>query len=130
MLKNKLTFADIILKILIAVSLSFFVYRTLPAFLYCMYYRYDADIFYDIFTLADFSYHYEFVSAEYLYNIRFVCTFVGLISVLIFSDMIFIFRLRKNIITIIITTLLYILIISVTVCIASNVGYSAWIYQY
>ena len=130
-LKKKLLLSlDIVLKIAVLISTAFYIYRVLPAFLYCMYYRFEIPIFYKAFSLADFSYHYEFTSAEYLYNKDFVYTFVSVILTMIIIDIILIFVLKKCIISKTVAIVLYSVIIFISICIASNVGYAAWIYQY
>lgn len=130
MKKKILLSVDIILKLLISCFTAFYVYRTLPAFLYCMYERYKVKLFYNIFCLADFSIYYEFSSAEYLYDHRFVYTLVLVIVSLIVIDTVIVFSLEKFKKYKIITLVLSSMIILVSLCIASNSGFAAWVYQY
>lgn len=130
MKKKILLSIDIIVKLLISCFTAFYVYRTLPAFLYCMYERYKIKLFYKIFSLADFSYHYEFASAEFLYDSRFVYTLVLIIISLIVIDIWVVFSLERFKKYKIVTLILFGMIILVSLCIASNTGFAAWVYQY
>ena len=119
-----------IFKLLLFIVTIIIIFCTLPAFLICMYEKYDAPLFLNIYNKFNFSYSYEFRSARFLYNHIFVV--ICLLTTLTFASLDIFTSLKnsKSKIKLLFSVICDLLLVSIVIVIVSNTFYAAWIYQY
>ena len=74
-----------IFKFILFINTTIIIFFTFPAFLICMYEKYNIPIFLNIYNRFNFSYSYEFRSARFLYNHIFVV--ICLLTTLTFASL-------------------------------------------
>ena len=119
-----------IFKFILFINTTIIIFFTFPAFLICMYEKYNIPIFLNIYNRFNFSYSYEFRSARFLYNHIFVV--ICLLTTLTFASLDIFTSLKnsKSKIKLLFSVICDLLLVSIVIVIVSNTFYAAWIYQY